>query len=185
MPTPLVVHTTSWPYAPDKCPADADFIAWIKGHQLTDQTIFHMGPGGHHRVGIEAGKEAGNRVLALTCAPTEMEEYVRLASEDAELSAAYQCLFGDIHNFPLALLPQFDIITLFHLGEMPDDNRVAYANSSSGWLLTHFWHSLQTGGRLLLYPGSNGYEWLKYAAGEFHGGAIEFRFNSLLGFIKP
>lgn len=102
-----------WPWLPDKCPPDQYFIDFMKANTFTrPQTILHMGTGLHHRVGIEC-VALGHRVIGLT---VSREEYISRALRVD--SPAYQVFYANLNDLDLRLLPELDIVTLFHFGEM-------------------------------------------------------------------
>lgn len=107
-----VQYEPAWEYQPDLCPADRHFIEYMQSQKERGLTILHVGTGGHHMVGKYLTPM--HYVLGITLSPEEHASYIPLA----HLTARYRVLFGDIYNLPLSLLPRFDVITLFHLGEI-------------------------------------------------------------------
>lgn len=107
-----------WVWQPNLCPADQDFIEWVRSNDDVGLTIFHMGTGSHHQVGDNLSRL--NDVIGLTYSPEEMESYIYKVKEYPFLSQGYTLLFGDIYNIDLAILPRLHYITLFHLGEIYD-----------------------------------------------------------------
>lgn len=124
--TSLVYQHEGWPYQPEKCPSDPDFIDWATENDLSGARIFHMGPGNHHLVGQQLGEK--NLVISATISTEEMEWFFELMILKPHLMHSYQCLFLDIHSWNSMMMPDFDIFTLFHFGEMVDPRRGAYAN---------------------------------------------------------
>jgi len=45
--------THGWPLRPDVCPCDVDFVGWLAEREIRRRSIFHLGTGAHHLVGIE------------------------------------------------------------------------------------------------------------------------------------
>lgn len=100
-----------WPWQPDKCPADEQFIEWASDVAI-GQTVFHMGTGLHHKVGTYiASRGAG--CVGLTASSAEALAYYEEAT-----CPSYQLAFGNVFTIDTRLLPTFDIMTLFHVGEM-------------------------------------------------------------------
>lgn len=100
-----------WPWQPDKCPADQDFIDWMmenKREKWFAGTVFHMGPGAHHRVPRTCN------VLGLQCISITVseEEHFILPTLDE-----YQCILQNIWDVNVLALPRIDFMTLFHVGE--------------------------------------------------------------------
>ena len=72
------------------------------------------------------------------------------------LATDYKVLFADIHSLRAAALPEFDLVSLFHLCEFGDPASAARVHDAAGVLQT-FISRMAPGGRLLLYRGSFGY----------------------------
>ena len=93
-------------------------MLWLDEQGIRDAAIYHFGTGGHHHVGIECAlPERRNNVLAITAAPREHEAFVQLATARPHLLRYYNAVFGDIYLLNERLLPEFDVVTLFHLCE--------------------------------------------------------------------
>jgi SAM-dependent methyltransferase len=142
--------------ADEFCPCDDDFIAWCDASGIEEKTIFHMGCGLHHRVGRELGRpERRNRVLSITTSREELIAQADAALADAGIASRYQVLFADLYALDPALLPRFDLVTLFHLCEAPDDARPAIVLEATD-LIRSFLERLNPGGRLFFYRNSTG-----------------------------
>lgn len=118
MTTPMLPSHDPWQWNPELCPADTHFIEWM--HLQQGQTILHLGTGAHHRVGKALC--ARHSILGLTISGGEMQAYEDWAIINPELSQTYKVLFGDVFLTDFHLLPSFDIITLFHLGEIRSED---------------------------------------------------------------
>ena len=144
-----------WELQLDKCPCDAEFIEWmmlkLRNNTSKEYNIFHMGTGLHHLVGNKLYPYCN--VLGMTYSEEEHKAYIEMAKLRGVLPSMYHVLFGDIHHLNFRLLPRFDIVTLFHLGEQyepgtgtispdvvlldfidilnPDGHILAYANSAA------------------------------------------------------
>ncbi len=141
------------------CPCDVHFVEYFNGEGLDDQVVFHLGSGEHHLVGKELCKPGTrNEVLALTLSEHEYDAYVDAAKRDAEFGARYKLLFADIHTLTERILPEFDLITLFHLGEWVDaDNRDVWFVKDLD-MVKMLVGRLRPGGRVLFYRDSSGKE---------------------------
>jgi hypothetical protein len=144
----------SWPLRPGQCPCDVDFCDYLETNGIRGRRIFHLGTGGHHLVGLR-NHEAGwrNDILGLTIAPREHARYVKLAIRDPALMSHYHVLFGDVHRLGAPLLPEFDLVSLFHLGEFGGSAHGLDAASVLGLFLD----KLAPGGQLLFYRHSFGF----------------------------
>lgn len=147
----MLIHE-GWQWDPDTCPADRDFVDFIHAENIVGKNIFHMGPGAHHYVGRSL---QDNHVISLTNSPDEIDTYIGFVSVDPYLGERYYSIFGDIQQ--PRLLPQLDVITLFHLGETPDQRRAVYSISeimTIRFLLSH----LRPGGMLVGYKRSAAFD---------------------------
>ena len=149
----------SWPLWARMCPCDLDFCDFLQEREFRSKSIFHLGTGGHHLVGLRnRTDDMGNVVLGLTLSPGEIKRYVKLVVRDPILGQNYKVLFADVHDLHAASLPDFDLVTLFHLCE---------SGSRSGHLLSDegvvglFISKLKPGGLLALYRQSLGYRRLR------------------------
>lgn len=75
--------TEGWPWRPDLCPADQQFVEMMKKEKTEGKSILHLGPGLHHYVGKEL--TGMNSVLALTNSSDEMVAYMDLVKENPQL----------------------------------------------------------------------------------------------------
>lgn len=104
-----------WPWLPDKCPPDQYFIEYMRQSNMNPVNILHMGTGLHHRVGIECCK-MGHRVIGLTVSREEIVSRAFRAD-----SQNYQVFYANLNELDFNLLPELDIVTLFHFGEMASE----------------------------------------------------------------
>jgi len=111
-----MIDVQGWPWLPDKCPPDKYFIDYMKEKEISpSKTILHVGTGLHHRVGIDCCA-MGHKVIGMTVSREEVISRVfRVDTSD------YQVIYANINNFDRHMLPDLDIITLFHYGEMESD----------------------------------------------------------------
>ncbi len=103
------------------------FVEWLEENGVTGRTIYHMGSGGHHYVGVRCAEpELDNRVMSITASTPEYEAFIKLAKEQPALLHHYTCYFGDIYTSHADLLPPFDVVTLFHACEFRNEKNDAY-----------------------------------------------------------
>lgn len=107
--TPLSAEP--WPWQPNLCPADQDFIEWMMEHKREKWlagTVLHMGPGDHHRV-------------PRTCSALGLECISYTVSDEEHFIAptldGYRCEFKNIWDIDPETLPEIQFLTLFHIGE--------------------------------------------------------------------
>lgn len=144
-----MTYPQGWKWQPDKCPCDQDFIEWVKNEMLFGFSILHMGTGLHHRVGIELiGGEC--YTLGLTISPDEVLSYIELVSNNPAIQYNYSVLFTDIHRINEEILPKFELITLFHLGEIVDNTSMYREN----FVIDQMAGKLNPFGRILAYTNS-------------------------------
>lgn len=145
-----------WPLDVAQCPCDVHFTAWLAQAGRTEQAIFHFGTGFHHHVGLNASTMA-HHILGITANEAEYEAYMRLVVENPHLGKQYRVIFGDIYQTNPHLLPEFDIITLFHLCEFWFESNAPFARVDDAGLLDMLTAKLRPGGRILFYTGSYAY----------------------------
>ena len=139
---------------------DIQFIEWLDEKRITGAAIYHFGTGAHHHVGIECAKsERRNSVLGITAAPREYESYVRLAVERPEVLRYYNAVFGDIYLLNEKLLPVFDAVTLFHVGEFRGPQTDAYGGLTDLQVTNLLTDKTRPGGHILFFLDSYAYAW--------------------------
>jgi hypothetical protein len=148
-----------WDLDVDVCPCDVHFNDWIEAQKLTGKTIYHFGTGTHHVVGIrQAENGSGNRVFAITASKGEYDSYIDLVSANAPVAKCYLAYFGDIYLSDRRLLPDFDVVTMFHLCEFSDYDADAYGGLTDRALLDLMTGRLRPGGHMLFYRNSMGFD---------------------------
>jgi hypothetical protein len=171
---PIVPH--SWPLWARMCPCDLHFCDFLQERNVRSKCIFHFGTGGHHIVGLRNRvDDMCNVILGVTVSPEEIKRYVKLVVRDPILGQNYKVLFADVHNLQAASLPNFDLVTLFHLCEFGNATGSSHLLSDEGVfdLLTS---KLKPGGLLALYPQSLGYRRLRpIIAAAMAAGTLEHR----------
>ena len=65
-------------------------------------------------------------MLGITASPQEYDDYVELLIKNPRLGHTYKAYFGDIYQLDARLLPQFDYVSLFHVGEFRTPENDAY-----------------------------------------------------------
>lgn len=153
----LNVSEDSWPLRVDLCPCDTDFFAWLKARKVAGKSVFHFGTGAHHILGIENAKlPRPNQILGVTASRGEYASYIDLVTADPRIAISYKAMFLDIYTLDPRGLPDFDVVSLFHLCEFHDPVRSAYAPLDDRKLLDLFLGKLRAQGRICFYLGSNG-----------------------------
>lgn len=140
------------------CPCDVDFVEYVRAKGRRGLRVFHFGSGRHHLVGFELpAMERGHEVLAITASRDEYLAYMDRVIERPELGRRYRLLFGDAYALTSSCLPEFDLVTLFHLGEgrAPEDPQAVL---SAAALVALFLGRLRPDGELLFYRRSTGRE---------------------------
>ncbi len=144
-----------WDLRLEECPCDVHFTRWLTLNAIQGASIFHFGTGGHHHVGIhEADAARGNAVLGITASPQEYETYVKLVIERPEVGRSYKTFFGDIYQLDERLLPEFDVVALFHLCEFRSEKNDAYGAMTDLEVATMLVDRLRPGGHVLFYTKS-------------------------------
>ena len=175
-----------WPLNEAQCPCDVHFTQYLTQNSLKHQTIFHFGTGDHHHVGLQApaGEHA---VLGITATQAEYDSYIKLVVDNPQLGRFYKVIFSDIYQTNLRLLPMFDIVTLFHLGEFWSAHNAPYAALDDASLLDGMADHVAPGGLVMFYTGSFAADVAARLApvwAEKHGFTEEPRFETLRIFRK-
>lgn len=133
-----------WEWQPDKCRVDEDFIEWL--HYDGSGRIFHMGTGLHHKVGDWCSAN-----LVDCYGITASQEEFRAAS--GHITPYYQVILADIYKLHKTMLPEFNIMSLFHLGELVD--LFGEIDEVSVWGLMS---KVVTDGKILFYRHSSAFD---------------------------
>lgn len=148
-----------WPLDVKQCPCDVHFTDWLARSDLRNAAIFHFGTGDHHHVGkTEAMRPAGNSVLGITATKPEYDSYIDLVVQNPLVGKRYKVLFTDIYQLAPELLPDFDVVTLFHLCEFWSETNAPYARMNDLGVLEAMAGKVKRGGTLLFYTGSFAFE---------------------------
>lgn len=144
-----------WDLRIDECPCDIHFCDWLEKNDITNKSIFHFGTGGHHIVGIRTSENgSGNCVLGITAAPQEYETFIKLAIERPDVEKTYKTFFGDIYQLDERLLPEFDVVTLFHLCEFRTEKNDEYGALTDRQVTDMLTDKTRSGGYILFYTKS-------------------------------
>jgi hypothetical protein len=159
----------SWPLRPDVCPCDLDFCDFIYEKRIRDNVIFHFGTGEHHIVGRRnLTLQPPNHIIAVTASQPEYAAYIDFIIQSPHAANYYKVVFADIYTWSARILPQCDVVTLFHLCEFYKEERhSAYAPLDDRRLLDLFISRLQPHGRVLFYRGSAAAEKMLHIVKDF------------------
>jgi hypothetical protein len=131
------------------------FCDWLETNDVRNASIFHFGTGSHHIVGIRtAGNGSNNCVLGITASPGEYEAFIKLAIERPEVEKTYKSFFGDIYQLESRLLPEFDVVSLFHLCEFRNERNDEYAALTDLDVLEMLTDKTRPGGYVIFYTKS-------------------------------
>ena len=147
----------TWSLDEAQCPCDLHFVEYLEERQVRGAAIFHFGTGNHHIVGLRAAG-AGNAVLGITASPQEYDDYVELLIRNPRLGHTYKAYFGDIYQLEGRLLPAFDYVTLFHIGEFRTPENDSYGALTDLELTLLLADKIKPGGEVLFYTGSFAYD---------------------------
>lgn len=158
-PARMNVVPYAFPLVPQICPCDIHFCDFLEHRKLREKSIFHFGTGGHHIVGLRNWTDGmANEILAITVSPSEYSRYINRVVAKPSFGTHYKVLFADIYDLHPALLPEFDVVTLFHLYEFtPPEPFAREIRMDDGGVLDLFLSKLSRQGLLLFYAGSHGH----------------------------
>ena len=120
-------------------------------------------------IGIrQATNGSNNVVFGITASPEEYSTYIQLVTERPQISKSYLCYFGDIYLTNPRLLPAFDIVALFHLGEFIDESTTSpeYGGLSDLGLTRALLANTRPGGNVLIYSESFAHDHAEAVAAE-------------------
>lgn len=141
----------------NECPCDVDFFEYLLNNNIKNKNIFHYGTGGHHYLGIENfNKQLNNDILGITAQKEEYISYIDLIINNPKININYKVFFSDIFTLNKNILPNFDLITLFHHGEYYDPEKNSYCNLNETTLLELMINKLNKNGLILFYKRSAG-----------------------------
>ena len=97
-------------------------------------------------------------VLGITASPQEYDDYVELLIKNPRLGHTYKAYFGDIYQLDSRLLPQFDYVSLFHVGEFRTPENDTYGALTDLEMTLMLADKIKPGGEVLFYSGSFAYD---------------------------
>ncbi len=148
-----------WGLEIEQCPCDVHFVEWLEQEKLSGKRIYHFGTGGHHYVGLRCAEpHLDNTVLGITASPQEYKSFIKLATDNPNVTKTYSAYFGDIYTSNARLLPRFDVVTLFHSGEFRGEANDAYGALTDREVMDLFTEQTDKGGYILFYRGSYAYD---------------------------
>jgi hypothetical protein len=149
----------TWDLREAECPCDVHFLEWLAQEKTRNATIFHFGTGSHHVVGLKTSEDGSNNaVLGITASPAEYDAYVKMLIAKPKLGFTYKAYFGDIYQLDRRLLPTFDIVTLFHVGEFRSEKNDAYGALTDLDMTLALANAMRPGGSMLFYSGSYAFD---------------------------
>ena len=149
----------SWPLMAETCPCDVHFVEYLQAHRVNDKVIFHFGTGEHHILGKKNnGTGRTNEILAITASPVEYYKNIQIIIDNPSVARTYKVFFGDIYTLTPRIIPDFDLVTLFHLCEFYDEERSAYAQLDDASLLELFLSKLKPEGKIFFYKQSSHFD---------------------------
>jgi hypothetical protein len=149
----------SWDLRIAECPCDMHFLEWLELTNTRGAAIFHFGTGSHHIVGLKTAEDGSNNaVFGITASPPEYDAYVKMLIDKPRLGHTYKAYFGDIYQLDRRLLPTFDVVTLFHVGEFRTEKNDAYGALTDLEMTRALCDRTRTGGHVLFYAGSYAFD---------------------------
>lgn len=149
----------SWDLRVAECPCDIHFLEWLEDGKRRDQAIFHFGTGSHHIVGLKTSEDGSNNaVFGITASPAEYDAYIKMLIEKPKLGFTYVAYFGDIYQLERRLLPTFDIVTLFHVGEFRSEKNDSYGALTDLEMTQVLVERTKSGGQIVFYAGSYAFD---------------------------
>jgi hypothetical protein len=182
----LNYYNGTWSLDEAQCPCDVHFLEYLKEERVRNAAIFHFGTGNHHVVGLKAAED-NNAVLSITASPQEYDDYVELLIRNPRLGHTYKAYFGDIYQLDARLLPEFDYVTLFHVGEFRTPDNDSYGALTDLEMTLLLADKVKPGGEILFYSGSFAYDKAQACAAELVSArpfATEADFKSLRVYRK-
>ena len=83
---------------------------------------------------------------------------MELLIQNPRLGHAYKAYFGDIYQLDPRLLPEFDYVTLFHVGEFRTPENDSYGALTDLEMTLVLADKVKPGGEILFYTGSFAYD---------------------------
>jgi hypothetical protein len=155
----LNYYNASWSLDEAQCPCDLHFVDYLLEKRARSAVVFHFGTGNHHVLGLRLNVSDLNcAVLGITASPQEYEAYIALLIANPLLGRTYKAYFGDIYQLDARLLPHFDYVSLFHIGEYRTAENDRYGGLTDLQMTLALADKLRPGGEILFYRGSFAYD---------------------------
>jgi hypothetical protein len=150
----------TWSLDEAQCPCDLHFVEYLQERKnARGAAVFHFGTGNHHIVGLKLAENGSNcAVLGITASPQEYDDYVDLLIRNPRLGHTYKAYFGDIYQLDARLLPRFDYVSLFHVGEFRTPENDSYGALTDLEMTLVLADKVKPGGEILFYTGSFAYD---------------------------
>ena len=146
---------SSWELNLESCPCDLHFAEYIRQTEIKGKSIFHFGTGAHHIVALKnQAIDSPNQIFGITASAPEHQTYVELVLKDPGLAKYYKVLFADIYTLTAESLPNFDVVSLFHLCEFYLLENAPLIHQTDASLIQLFLDKLNPDGRILFYQRS-------------------------------
>lgn len=151
----LYQKKSSWVLNPESCPCDLQFADYLTQAGIKGKSIFHFGTGAHHVVALRnQAIDSPNEILGITASAPEHQAYVELVLRDPRLAKYYKVLFADIYTLTANSLPNFDVVSLFHLCEFYLAENAPFTHQTDMSLVQLFLDKLNPDGKILFYERS-------------------------------
>jgi hypothetical protein len=149
----------TWSLDEVQCPCDLHFVEYMEEKKVEGASIFHFGTGNHHIIGLRLAENGSNcAILGITASPQEYDDYVELLIKNPRLGHTYKAYFGDIYQLDARLLPEFDYVTLFHVGEFRTPENDSYGALTDLEMTLLLADKVKPGGEIHFYTGSFAYD---------------------------
>jgi hypothetical protein len=157
--TKLNYWDATWSLDEAQCPCDLHFVEYLAQKGASNAVIFHFVTGNHHIVGLKMAENGSNcAVLGITASPQEYDDYVELLIKNPRLGHTYKAYFGDIYQLDARLLPEFDYVSLFHVGEFRTPDNDTYDALTDLEMTLMLADRTKPGGEILFFTGSFAYD---------------------------
>ena len=148
--TELNYFKDAWQLQIHYCPWDLQFVQYLELKGFREKLIFHFGTGEHHLVGRNNHERGSpNEIIGITASMEEYDEYIDFVINNPVAANRYKVLWGDVYTLSPQLLPNFDIVSLFHLCEYYTEQNATYARLNDLALLEMFLSKLNPGGKIV------------------------------------
>ena len=155
----LYQRKSAWELNPESCPCDLQFANYLKQAGISGKSIFHFGTGAHHILALKnQAIEPPNEIIGITAAAPEHQAYIDLVLENPAFAKYYKVWFADIYTLTANSLPNFDVVSLFHLCEFYLAENAPLIQQTDASLVQLFLDKLNPEGRILFYERSQAWK---------------------------